>query len=33
MPTPAYLTERGADSKPYVWKARGADILTKIRRA
>jgi transposase len=29
----AYLAQRNAAPKPYVWKARGADILAKITRA
>jgi transposase len=29
----AYLTQRNADPKPYKWKAQGADILAKIKRA
>jgi transposase len=29
----AYLTQRNADPKPYVWKAQGADILARIKRA
>lgn len=29
----AYLAERNAAPRPYVWKARGAEILAKIRRA
>lgn len=29
----AYLAERNADPKPYVWRAEGADILAKIKRA
>jgi transposase len=29
----AYLAQRNADPKPYVWRAAGADILAKIRRA
>ena len=28
-----YLEGRNADPKPYVWKAEGAAILEKIRRA
>jgi hypothetical protein len=26
----AYLAERNASPKPYVWRAKGADILAKI---
>ncbi len=29
----AYLAQRNADPKPYVWRAAGADVLAKIRRA
>ena len=29
----AYLAERNADPKPYLWRAKGADILAKIQRA
>ncbi len=29
----AYLTERNTDPKPYVWRADGAGILAKIKRA
>jgi transposase len=29
----AYLAERNADPKPYVWRAEGATILAKIERA
>jgi transposase len=29
----AYLAQRNADPKPYVWRAEGAEILAKIRRA
>jgi transposase len=29
----AYLAERNASPKPYVWRAKGADILAKIKRA
>jgi len=29
----AYLTQRNADPKPYVWRADGAGILAKIKRA
>src|SRR3954452_11563739 len=29
----AYLAERNADPRPYVWRAEGADILAKIKRA
>lgn len=29
----AYLAERNADPKPYKWKAKGEEILAKIRRA
>jgi transposase len=29
----AYLAERDADPKPYTWKAEGAAILAKIKRA
>ena len=29
----AYLAERNANPKPYVWKAKGAEILAKIQRA
>jgi transposase len=29
----AYLAERNADPKPYTWKAKGEEILAKIRRA
>ncbi len=29
----AYLAVRNADPKPYVWKATGAEILAKIKRA
>ena len=29
----AYLAERNAAPKPYVWRAKGADILAKIKRA
>jgi hypothetical protein len=28
-----YLTQRNADPKPYVWRAEGAAILAKIKRA
>ncbi len=28
-----YLAERNADPKPYRWRAQGADILAKIKRA
>jgi transposase len=28
-----YLAERNLNPKPYVWKAKGADILTKIQKA
>lgn len=28
-----YLTQRNADPKPYVWRAAGAEILAKIKRA
>ena len=28
-----YLAERNADPKPYVWRAEGAEILAKIKRA
>ena len=28
-----YLVQRNADPKPYVWRAEGAEILNKIRRA
>jgi transposase len=28
-----YLTQRNADPKPYIWRAEGAAILAKIRRA
>jgi transposase len=28
-----YLAQRNASPKPYVWKAKGADILAKIKRA
>jgi hypothetical protein len=28
-----YLAERNANLKPYKWKAEGAEILSKIRRA
>jgi transposase len=29
----AYLAQRNADPKPYAWRAEGADILAKIKRA
>jgi transposase len=29
----AYLAERNADPRPYTWKAEGAEILAKIKRA
>jgi hypothetical protein len=29
----AYFVERNANPKPYKWKAEGAEILSKIRRA
>ena len=29
----AYLKQRNADPKPYVWRAAGAEILAKIKRA
>lgn len=29
----AYLFQRNADPKPYIWRAAGADILAKIKRA
>ena len=29
----AYLAERNASPKPYLWRAKGADILAKIKRA
>src|SRR5271169_278060 len=29
----AYLADRNADPKPYVWRAEGAEILAKIKRA
>jgi hypothetical protein len=29
----AYLVERNADPRPYVWRADGAEILAKIKRA
>jgi transposase len=29
----AYLARRNADPKPYVWRAEGAEILAKIKRA
>jgi hypothetical protein len=29
----AYLLARNANPKPYRWRAQGADILAKIRRA
>src|ERR1700760_792424 len=29
----AYLAQRNADPKPYVWRAEGAAILAKIKRA
>jgi hypothetical protein len=29
----AYLAQRNADPKPYVWRAEGAEILAKIKRA
>ena len=29
----AYLADRNADPKPYTWKAEGAEILAKIKRA
>jgi hypothetical protein len=29
----AYLAERNANPKPYTWKAEGAAILAKIKRA
>ena len=29
----AYLAERNAHPKPYKWKAEGAEILSKIKRA
>ena len=28
-----YLAQRNADPKPYKWKAKGAEILEKIKRA
>jgi hypothetical protein len=28
-----YLAERNANTKPYKWKAEGAKILSKIKRA
>ena len=28
----AYLAQRNADPKPYVWKAEGAESLAKIKR-
>lgn len=28
-----YLVERNAAPKPYVWRADGADILAKVKRA
>jgi len=27
-----YLAQRNADPKPYVWRAKGAEILAKIKR-
>jgi hypothetical protein len=32
-PINAYLTQHNADPKPYVWRAEGAEILAKIKRA
>ena len=29
----AYLAQRNAAPKPYIWKAEGAEILAKIKRA
>jgi transposase len=29
----AYLAQRNASPKPYMWRAKGADILAKIKRA
>jgi hypothetical protein len=29
----AYLVERNASPRPYVWRTKGADILAKIKRA
>ena len=29
----AYLAQRNAAPKPYTWKAEGAEILAKIKRA
>ena len=29
----AYLAERNANPKPYAWRAEGAEILSKIKRA
>ena len=29
----AYLAQRNATPKPYSWKAEGAEILAKIKRA
>jgi hypothetical protein len=29
----AYLVARNADPRPYVWRAEGAEILAKIKRA
>ena len=32
-PLTTYLAQRNADPKPYKWKAKGAEILEKIKRA
>ena len=29
----AYLKQRNADPKPYIWRTAGAEILAKIKRA
>jgi hypothetical protein len=29
----SYVAERNANPKPYKWKAKGAEILSKIKRA
>jgi hypothetical protein len=29
----AYLAQRNSDPKPYKWRAKGAEILAKIKRA
>jgi len=30
---PACLAARNANPKPYIWRAKGAEILAKIKRA